>query len=77
LVLGLFIHGGRNQRRRHWSWTNSVETNALTKLLIRKISGEGNGSFFSGGVVEQVRAADVGVVNDGAAGQGILGEVEG
>jgi hypothetical protein len=81
LVLGLFIHGERNQRRPHWPCTNSVDTNALTKLLIRKTSGEGNAGFLvevwsSRSGRPLMEALLMMAPPDFHVGQGILGEVE-
>ena len=84
LILRILLHGRGDQRGPDGAGTNTINSNAEADLLVRQAAGEGHNGAFGGGVVEQVRAADVGVhggaVDDGVAGlhvlEGVLAGVE-
>ena len=84
LVHRITLHRAGDQRRPDWTRANGVDANAKGDLLVAEAAGEGDDGAFSGGVVEEVRAADVGVygsiVDNGVAGfhvfEGIFGHVE-
>ena len=61
LILRLFRHGGRDQRRPHGTGTHGVDTDTVCDLLVVQTAREGYDGAFGGGVVEQIGAADVGV----------------
>ena len=73
-----------HQRRPDRAGRDGVDADALPDVLVAEAAGEGDDGAFGGGVVEQVRAADVGVyagvVDDDVAfaemGEGVFGEVE-
>lgn len=71
LLHGIVGHRGGDQRRPDGTRRYSVDADALADVLIREAAGEGDDGALCGGVVEQIRAADVcvdgGVVDDGRA----------
>lgn len=83
-LLRRLIHRRVHQRRPHGARRDGVAADALRDPLVAEAAGEAHDGALCGGVVEEVRAADVGVdagvVNDGVAfaevGEGIFGEVE-
>ena len=84
LIQSIFLHRRRDQRRPHGAWADAVDADAEPELLVREPSREGDDGAFAGGVVEEIRAADVGVhrgaVDDRVAGfhvlQGVFADVE-
>lgn len=83
LVLGPVVHGRGHQGCPDWPGAHGVDADALADLLVVEAAGEGDDGAFGGGVVEEVRAADVGVdggvVDDCVAAlhmlEGVFGEV--
>lgn len=81
LVLRLLRHGGWDERGPDGAGADGVDADAVGDLLVVQAAGEGDDGAFGGGVVEEVRAADVGVdggaVDDGVAAvhvrEGVLG----
>lgn len=61
LILCLFRHGGRDQRRPHGPGAYGVDTDAVSDLLIMQAARKGYDGAFGGRVVEQIGAADVGI----------------
>lgn len=61
LVLGAVVHGRGHERGPDGARAHGVDADALADLLVVEAAGEGDDGAFGGGVVEQVRAADVGV----------------
>ena len=61
LVLSLFRHSGRDQRRPHGPRADGVDADTVSDLLVVQAAREGYDGAFGGGVVEQIGAADVGV----------------
>ena len=84
LVQSIFLHRRRDQGRPHGARTDAVDADPELELLVREPAGEGDDGAFAGGVVEEIRAADVGVhrgaVDDRVAGfhvlQGVFTDVE-
>ena len=83
LVLSPVVHGRGHERGPDGARAHGVDADALADLLVVEAAGEGNDGAFGGGVVEEVRAADVcvdgGVVDDCVAAlhvlEGVFGEV--
>lgn len=65
LIQGILLHRRRDQRRPHGAGTDAVDADAEAELLVREPAREGDDGAFAGCVVEEIRAADVGV--DGGA----------
>ena len=61
LIQSILLHRRRDQRRPDGAGTNAVDADAEAELLVREPAREGHDGAFAGGVVEEVRAADVGV----------------
>ena len=84
LILRLFRHGGRDQRRPHGPRADGVDADTVSDLLVVQAAREGYDGAFAGRVVEQIGAADVGVyggaVDDCVAAlhvfEAVFGEVE-
>ena len=84
LIQSIFLHRGRDQRRPYRARTDAIDADAEAELLVRETPCEGHDGAFAGGVVEEIRAADVGVyggaVDDRVAGfhvlQGVFADVE-
>ena len=84
LIQSVFLHRRGDQRRPDGAGTDAVDADAEFELLVREAAGEGDDGAFAGGVVEEIRAADVGVdrgaVDDRVAGfhvlQGVFADVE-
>ena len=84
LVLSLFRHGRGDEWGPDGAGADGVDADAVGDLLVVEAAGEGDDGAFGGGVVEEVRAADVGV--DGSAvddsvttvhvGEGVFRDVE-
>ena len=76
LVLGVRLHRRRDQRRPDGAGADGVAADAVAELQVREAAREGDDGALGGGVVEQVRAADVGVdggvVDDRVAGVHVL-----
>ena len=78
------LHRGGDQRRPDGARTDAVDADAELELLVGQAAREGDDGAFGGGVVEEIRAADVGVdggaVDDRVAGfhvlEGVFGDVE-
>jgi len=72
LLHRIIIHGGGNQRGPDRARRNRVHADSFTAVHIGEAAGEGDDGALSGGIVEQVRATNVGiytgVIDDGAAG---------
>ena len=70
------LHGRRDQRRPNGTGTDAIDADAIFKLLVGKAAGEGDDGTFAGGVVKEIRTADVGVdggaVDDCVAGLHVL-----
>ena len=84
LILRLLVHRGRDERGPDGARADGVDADAPGDLLVVQAAGEGDDGALGGGVVEEVRAADVGVyggaVEDRVAAlhvrEGVFGEVE-
>ena len=70
------LHCARDQRRPDGPRADTVDADPELELLVGETAGEGDHGALGGGVVEEIRAADVGVdggaVNDGVAGFHVL-----
>lgn len=83
-LLGLVVHGGRDERGPDGSRGDGVDADALADELVAEAAREGDDGALGRRVVQQVGAADVGVdagvVDDGGAPlhvrEGVLGQVE-
>ena len=65
LILRVVLHGRRDQRRPDGTGTDAIDADAVFELLVGEAAGEGDNGTFAGGVVKEIRTADVGV-NGGA-----------
>lgn len=82
--LGLLAHCARHQRRPNGSWSYGIAPDTLGHELIRDAAREGHYGALRARVIQQIRAADVGVdrgvVDDRAAGlhvlEGVFGHEE-
>lgn len=84
LLDGLVVHGCRNERGPDRSWSNGVDTDSPSDILVRQTASEGDDGALCGRVVEQVWTTDVcidrGIVDDSCTTlhvrEGVLGEEE-
>ena len=61
LLLRLLVHGRRDERRPDRPGADGVDANSVLDLLVGERAREGYDGALGGGVVQEVRPADVGV----------------
>lgn len=61
LVLLLLAHRRGHERCPNRPWSNSVDTNALAKELIRKTTSKGDDGTLCRGIVQEIRTADISI----------------
>lgn len=71
LLLRFLVHCGRNQGRPYGARSDRVNANALTEVLVRETTREGNDCSLGGCVIKKIRptyvGVDGGIVDDSAA----------
>lgn len=61
LIYCILLHGRGDQRRPHGPGSNGIDADAERDLLVVEATGKGDDGSLGGGVVQEVRAADIGV----------------
>lgn len=62
-LLRILVHGGGYQRCPDRARCNGVHTDTLTNNNVVKTTSEGDNSTLGGGVIQEIRATNVGAVN--------------